>query len=155
MTGSLEHKGIHFCSRNAKICVCMLNVCTCFNRMAEDQNKESKDCSCSEKNSQNPFEMYLMVKLDEICWLRNRPMWIPSLKSSSPSLWGRSWWGREQRGWPERGRQAKVRQTGWGLPEVEGTMVISTRSKHCRTVKQRILFVVILLHVHLCLLAPL
>ena len=119
--------------------VCWMYVDTCFDQMDEDQSRQSIDCWCSEKAVQNQLEMPFMVKLDELCWLKNGSMLIPSLKFNSPWAPGRSWWGQEQRGCQVPGTKAKGRQTAWSLPEVQGMMVILPRSKRYHTVKKNII----------------
>ena len=85
--------------------------------------------------------MLLVIKLDELCWLKNGSMWIPYyLKLNSPSASGISWWAQEQLGCQGRGTRTKGRRTGWRLPEVQGTVLIVPRSKRCHTGK-RFLFV--------------
>ena len=46
-------------------------VRTCFEQMAEDQSRQNIDCCCSEQTSQNQLEMSFVVKLDELCRLKN------------------------------------------------------------------------------------
>ena len=119
--------------------VCWIYVGTCFHQVDEDQSRQSIDCWCSEKAVQNQLEMPFMVKLDELCWLKNGSMLIPSLKLNSPWAPGRSWWGQEQRGCQVPGTKAKGRQTAWSLPEVQGTVVILPRSKRCHTGRKKII----------------
>ena len=143
MEAFLEHKGM-------QLYICWLYVSTCFDQMAEDQSRQNIDGSCSEKASQNQLEMPFMVKLDELCWLKNGSMWVPSLKVDSPSVSGRSWWDQEQRGWSESATKAKGRQTAWSLPEAQGTVRILPRSKRSHTGKKYYCWLIIQLSLFVC-----